>query len=244
MVFILVFLRGGAHWRFHHCMEQALTRSSRPNPGLAAIRNSLQPLEIPGGAGILSTGNPFAAHQGSDHHGSDHQGATSPGVIDQASAPVALAASLAPPGSTSAVDAPSGSVPPSAGRAFSRHTSANQTAANQTAFSHHDAGCAEFSVLPAPGSSSGSANAFSREVDALHDETLGRRPQRRTAPRQAIVQSPSTGGGDPLVEGLSLLAGVTIGLLTLLVPLLSVISDRPAGSGWSAEPAASSGRHR
>lgn len=230
----LSYLRGGTHWRFHHCMEQALTRSSRPNPGFAAIRTSLQPLEIPGSEAIPLTGNPFAAHQAAAHEGAERQGATSPGVINQVSAQVAVPPSLVPPGAASAVGAPIGPVPTAAGRTSSRHTPAG----------HDDAGRAEFSLNATPGSAGGSAAALSREADPLQHETPSRDPQRRTAPRQAIVQGPSITGGDPLVEGLGLLAGVTIGMLTLLVPLLSVISDRPAGSGLSAEPAASSGRHR
>ena len=94
------------------------------------------------------------------------------------------------------------------------------------------------------GAASGSPPAFSGEQDELQDETPGRSPQRRTATRESLSLGPSTSGDDPLVEGLSLLAGVTIGLLTLVVPLLSVTSDRGAGSGLIPEPAALSGHRR
>ena len=77
------------------------------------------------------------------------------------------------------------------------------------------------------------------------DETPGRSP-RRTSPHPASAAEVSSrsiasrertiaephallaGSNDPLGEGLGLLAGMAIGLLTLVVPLLSVVNDRQA----------------
>ena len=77
------------------------------------------------------------------------------------------------------------------------------------------------------------------------DETPGRSPRRTTthpasaaevssrsiASRERTIAEPHAllaGSNDPLGEGLGLLAGMAIGLLTLVVPLLSVVNDRQA----------------
>lgn len=196
-------------------MEQALTRPSRPNPGPAAPRTSLQSLDIHGGSGSPFTGNPFTARQ----------------------APIGQV----PPGQGPPSQGPAKQGPPSPGAA----ASSGSFPAGTNAFSVPAAAAnADSSLSVAVGASSGSPPAFSGEDDQLQDETPGRSPQRRTATRESLSPEPSTSGGDPLVEGLSLLAGVSIGLLTLVVPLLSVISDRGPGSGLIPEPAALSGRRR
>ena len=199
-------------------MEQALTRLSRPNPGLAAPRTPRQSLDIDGGSGSPFTGNPFAARQAPPGQVSPSQAPLSQGAAKQSAArPVPTAALASLPSGTNAFSVPAA------------------------------AASADSSLSAAVEASSGSSPAFGGEDDQLQDETPGRSPQRWTATRESLSPGPSTSGGDPLVEGLSLLAGVTIGLLTLVVPLLSVISDRGAGTGSSGlipESAALSGRRR
>ena len=196
-------------------MEQALTRLSRPNPGPAAPRTPRQSLGIDGGSGSPFTGNPFAARQAPPSQAPPGQGAAKQSAAKQSAAsPVATAASASLLGGTNAY-------------------SVSAAAAN-----------ADSSRSAAVGASSGSPSAFDGEDDQLQDELPGRSPQRRTATRESLSLGPSSSGGDPLLEGLSLLAGVSIGLLTLVVPLLSVISDRGAGIGLLPEPAALSGRRR
>ncbi len=91
------------------------------------------------------------------------------------------------------------------------------------------------------------AGANGSDGDELDPETPGRSPRRQGISRdQASQDSRSlerlSGGSDPLGEGLGLLAGLAIGLLTLVVPLLSVISDR--GPGLSVDTESGSGRPR
>jgi len=71
--------------------------------------------------------------------------------------------------------------------------------------------------------------------DELQDETPGRSPQRRAPSRTFPSPGESASATDPLAEGLGLLAGVCIGLLTLVVPLASVICDRAPGGGFGLE---------
>ena len=80
------------------------------------------------------------------------------------------------------------------------------------------------------------------------NETPGRSPRRTLTPSASAAEASSqpmasrewniaephallAGSSDPLGEGLGLLAGMAIGLLTLVVPLGSVITDRPATLG-------------
>ncbi|MFZ0409563.1 MAG: hypothetical protein WAM11_15855 [Cyanobium sp.] len=108
------------------------------------------------------------------------------------------------------------------------------------------------SSLGATGSSAAattSAIDHGSGVDELQDETPGRSPQhearsRQAESRQLIERESSLGGSDPLGEGLGLLAGIALALLTLVVPLLSVISDRPPNPADRSESTSSSGQRR
>ncbi len=101
--------------------------------------------------------------------------------------------------------------------------------------------------LQADGAGFGSLIQDPGDVDP-GDETPGRSPRRTTTHPARAAKSSSqqiasrerniadshallAGSSDPLGEGLGLLAGMAIGLLTLVVPLLSVITDRPANQG-------------
>lgn len=79
--------------------------------------------------------------------------------------------------------------------------------------------------------------------EALQDETPGRSPRGHASyleasSRQPDLRESSPGGSDPVGEGLVVLAGIGIALLTLVVPLLSVVTDRPhsTGQGFGASP--------
>ena len=117
-------------------------------------------------------------------------------------------------------------------------------------------GSSESTPSGKPGVLSGSAVSWDNDAgitgtdaDENEEETPGRSPLRHGASRDQAFHEPHSlellsGGSDPLGEGLGLLAGIAIGLLTLVVPLLSVISDRSPGSGFSVNGNAGSGRLR
>ncbi len=154
-----------------------------------------------------------------------------------------------------------------AGNAFSGWSPAAATPAATNVPSSSTGGPGSVSDGPAGGSPdstpggkpvvlSGSAVAWDNDAGGTgtdgvehEDETPGRSPLRHGASRDLAFQEPLSrellsGGSDPLGEGLGLLAGIAIGLLTLVVPLLSVISDRSPGSGFSVNTNAGSGRLR
>ncbi len=91
------------------------------------------------------------------------------------------------------------------------------------------------------------AEAHGGDDEAHQEEEPARSPLRHGAARDLAFQEPLNrellaGGSDPLGDGLGLLAGIAIGLLTLVVPVLSVISDRTPGSGFSVDTNSGSGR--
>jgi hypothetical protein len=85
--------------------------------------------------------------------------------------------------------------------------------------------------------------------EELQDETPGRSPRSHASNLEATSRRPdlresSPGGSDPLGEALVLLAGIGIALLTLVVPLLSVVTDRPHSAGQGLEASHSSDHRR
>ena len=71
--------------------------------------------------------------------------------------------------------------------------------------------------------------------DERQDETPGPNPERRPTSRTFPSPGEFPNATDPLAEGLGLLAGISIGLLTLVVPLASVICDRAPGGSFGLE---------